>query len=77
MRHRFLGEAALTGHPLGVLSADFALQNLASGDCGGYRRPLALSQAQKHVDAIAMEIPPTLAVWCMAMAATIHPPRPL
>ena len=77
MRHRFLGEAALTGHPFAVLSEDFALQNLDSGDCCRYRRPLPLSQAQKHVDAVAMETPPTFAVWCMAMAATIYPPRPL
>ena len=74
MRHRSLSETALTGHPLGVLSADFALQNLDRGDRSRYWWPLALNQAQKHVDAIGVETPPTFVIWWMAMAATIHPP---
>src|ERR1035437_11074413 len=74
MRHRSLSETALTGHPLGVLSADFALQNLGRGDRSRYWWPLALNQAQEHVDAIGVETLPTFVIWWMAMAATIHPP---
>ena len=35
--------------------------------------PLALNQAQEHVDAIGVETLPTFVIWRMAMAAAIHP----
>jgi hypothetical protein len=73
MRHRSLSEAALTGHPLGVLSADLVPQNLDRNDRFRYWWPLALNQAQKHVDAIGVETPPTFVVWWMAVAATVPP----
>jgi hypothetical protein len=73
MRHSSLSEAALTGHPLGVLSADFAMQTLDRGDRSRYWWPLALNQAQKHVDTIGVETPPTFVIWRMAMAAAINP----
>jgi hypothetical protein len=49
MRHRSLTEAALTGHPLGVLSKDFAPPNLGRRNRSRYWWPLALSQTQEHV----------------------------
>jgi hypothetical protein len=74
MTHRSLSEAALAGHPLGVLSADLVPQNLDRNDRFPYRWPLALNQAQKHMDAAGVETPPTFVVWWMAVAATIPPP---
>jgi hypothetical protein len=73
MRHCSGSEAAVAGHPLGVLSAHLALQNLDRSD--GFRCwwPLALNQAQEHVDAIGVETLPTSVIWRMAMAAAIHP----
>jgi len=73
MRHRSRSEAALAGHPLGVLATHLALQNLYRRD--GFRRwwPLALNQAQEHVNAIGVETLPTFVIWRMAMAAAIHP----
>ncbi len=46
MRHRSLSETALTGHPLGVLSEDFAMQDLGRGDRSRYWWPLALNPFQ-------------------------------
>jgi hypothetical protein len=73
MRHCSRSEAALAGHPLGVPSAHPALQNLDRRD--GFRCwwPLALNQAQEHVDAIGVETLPTFVIWRMAMAAAIRP----
>ena len=73
MRHRSRSEAALAGHPLGVLSAHLALQNLDRRDGFQCWWPLALNQAQEHVDAIGVETLPTFVIWRMAMAAAIHP----
>jgi hypothetical protein len=74
MRHRSLSEAALTGHPLGILYEDFAPPNLGRRNRSRYWWPLALNQTQEHVDAIGVETPPTFVVWWVAMAATIRPP---
>jgi hypothetical protein len=74
MRHRSLTEAALTGHPLGVLSEDFAPPNLGRRNRPRYWWPLALNQTQEHVDAIGVETPPTFVVWWVATAAMIRPP---
>jgi len=73
MRHCSGSEAALPGHPLGVRSAHLALQNLDRRNGVRCWWPLALNQAQKHVDAIGVETQPTFVIRRMAMAAPIHP----
>jgi hypothetical protein len=73
MRYCSRSEAALAGHPLGVLSAHLALQNLDRRDGFRSRWPLALNQAQEHVDAIGVETLPPFVIWRMAMAAAIYP----
>src|SRR6476659_1910837 len=73
MRHCTRSEAALAGHPSGVISADLTLQNLDRRDSFRCRWPLALNQAQEHVDAIGVETRPTFVIWRMAKAAAIHP----
>ena len=73
MRHCSRSEAALPGHPLGVLAADFVLQNLDGRDGFRCQWPMALNQAQEHVDTIGVETLPAFVIRRMAMAAAIPP----